>query len=573
MSNISLTDASADLTPVASSERIQALDVVRGFALIGIFLMNVEYYNRPLAELGEGLPAMTGLNWLAGWLVYVLVQGKFWTMFSLLFGMGFAVMLTRAERAQRNFIRPYLRRIAALAVFGALHHIFIWGGDILFSYAVGAVGLLVLLYGRARYILIGLILLVGLSFAPGMEGLRGVAGSLAFISVTALFLRGERWSSLFGTRLPTFSKIFVGLGAVLLLAAAAFWIMPNAPKEARIPMTIMSIVVLAIGWLSARFHDPADLRPRRLGVAMYLFPFIMMTTFGIVQYYSPVPAAAPVAHAASAPAAAYTAMVKKADGKPTAAEAAAKKTAEARESRAKQKKERQEQIARERRIYSQGTYAEAVRMRAGEFAAHAADEAGFALVIIGMFLTGSWFVRSGVMENTGANLPFFRKLALYGIPFGVGLGLLGTLIATAQTPGVEKDPYQIATGLMFLGNLPACLGYVSLIVLMLHSRGMFSRISVLAPVGRMALTNYLTHSVLGTLVFYGYGLGYWGTGRAWQVVFVAVVIFLQVLFCTWWLKRFRYGPMEWLWRCITYWRITPIRRDDIGILGSRQVLA
>ncbi|MFA6985331.1 MAG: DUF418 domain-containing protein, partial [Arenimonas sp.] len=79
--------------------------------------------------------------------------------------------------------------------------------------------------------------------------------------------------------------------------------------------------------------------------------------------------------------------------------------------------------------------------------------------------------------------------------------------------------------------------------------------------GRMALTNYLMQSVIGTLFFYGYGLGNWGMGRAWQVLFVAVVISLQLAWSHWWLARFRYGPMEWLWRAITYWRAPPMRRE------------
>ena len=142
-------DRPALSSPIASSERIQALDVVRGFALIGIFLMNIEFFNRPMHDLGQGLPTdVTGADHWAGWLIYTLVQGKFWTMFSLLFGMGFAVMLTRAERAERNFLRPYLRRIAALFAFGTIHHVLIWGGDILFSYSIGAAGLLLLLWTK-----------------------------------------------------------------------------------------------------------------------------------------------------------------------------------------------------------------------------------------------------------------------------------------------------------------------------------------------------------------------------------------------------------------------------------------
>src|SRR5215207_8542899 len=107
------------LAPIAANQRIEALDVVRGFALLGIFLMNIEYFNRTMASIGQGMPrGLTGIDWFASWFIAYFVQGKFWTIFSLLFGMGFAVMLVRAERAGREFAGMYLRRILALAVFG-----------------------------------------------------------------------------------------------------------------------------------------------------------------------------------------------------------------------------------------------------------------------------------------------------------------------------------------------------------------------------------------------------------------------------------------------------------------------
>ncbi|HEX9171174.1 MAG TPA: hypothetical protein VF861_00770 [Telluria sp.] len=128
------TPVSAPLAPVPNNERIQALDVVRGFALIGILVMNVEFFNRAVASMGSGMQSgLSGADFWISYLVRYFVAGKFWTIFSLLFGMGFAVMLTRAERAQRSFVIPYLRRIAALALFGALHGIFLFSGDILFS--------------------------------------------------------------------------------------------------------------------------------------------------------------------------------------------------------------------------------------------------------------------------------------------------------------------------------------------------------------------------------------------------------------------------------------------------------
>ena len=162
------------------------------------------------------------------------------------------------------------------------------------------------------------------------------------------------------------------------------------------------------------------------------------------------------------------------------------------------------------------------------------------------------------MANTAAHLPLFRRLATIALPLGVGLGLASSLIATHPVPGVNNG-FQFASGLMMLGNLGACLGYVSVIVLMLHGGPALSRIRVLAPFGRMALTNYLTHSVVFTTIFYGYGLGWFGIERIWQFGCVVAMVALQIPFSVWWLGRFRYGPMEWLWRAITYWKIPAMR--------------
>ena len=177
-----------------------------------------------------------------------------------------------------------------------------------------------------------------------------------------------------------------------------------------------------------------------------------------------------------------------------------------------------------------------------------------------MFLLGAWFVRSGVMENASAHLQFFRNLAVYALPVGIGLGLLSSLIAMSHTPGDRYDGWGIAVGLSTIGNLPACLGYVGLVVLMLHSRTVFARIGVLAPLGRMALTNYLTQSLICAIYFYGYAMGHWGMPRAQQVVFVLAVYAAQIAFSHWWLSRFLYGPMEWLWRGFTYWQMPQLLR-------------
>ncbi len=558
--------AAASRAPAIAQTRIESLDVVRGFALFGIFLMNIEFFNRTMSGIGEGMPqGLTGADWWASWFVAYFVQGKFWTVFSLLFGMGFAVMLTSAERAQRDFFAPYLRRILGLAVFGAAHYIFLWAGDILFSYSVGAVALMIVLYGKWKPILAALVVMVGLGMA-GMEPLFGIAGALAFVAMVSMYLRDERTFTVRGRQIPRFSMVQGVLGVVAVIAAAVLWLLPDGPKEPRIPVTVFAVILLVVARLSARFKDPKDLRALRLGASIYTLSFLIMIVLGAAQYLMPrEPDAGPPSvptSTASSDAKPQTAAgdnkttaaadTKPADAKPTDAEKAAKKKAE----RATRLAERLEARRKEVQTLSSGTYWEAVEMRARRFPDKVAGDAGFATVLLAMFLIGSWFVRSGVMENTKEHLPLFRKLALYGLPIGIGLGLLGSTITMSHTPGDNYDGFQLARGLSMLGNLPASLGYVGLVVLMLHSRSVFSHIRVLAPVGRMALSNYLLQSLICSWYFYGYGLGNWGMGRATQLGFVLVVFVLQIGLSHWWLSRYRFGPLEWVWRAFTY-RSTP----------------
>ena len=564
--------SSAPFAPVATGQRIEALDVVRGFALLGIFLMNIEWFNRPFAAFNEGIPrGITGLDWLASWFVAYFVAGKFWTIFSLLFGMGFAVMLVRAERAGRAFTKVYLRRILALAVFGALHFIYVWDGDILFSYAVGALGLLIVLYGKARPILIGCALLVGLGFIPEADAFFGVAGGLAAIGLLALYLRGERRLTWRGVSMPVFCAILLLAGVLMSIAAVVFWLLPNGPTEPRAPLSVFGPLLFITGWLSWKYFDPADKRSLRMAVSIYVFAGVAMTAMSVIQYITPDPAAAvasadqktaatvPAAKAEAASAALPASAAKAAAEKPK--KSREERAAEAKAEREKRLNEQATRKAEEIKVFSTGTYLDTLDWHARRFLDKAAGDAGFAVALVGMFLIGVWFVRSGVMEDTAGHLAFFHKLALYGLPLGIGLGVLTGFIAVSHTPGDRHDGWGIARGLLMLGNLPACLGYVGLVVTMLHSRSAFSRIRVLAPLGRMALTNYLMQSLICMAFFYGFGLGHWGMPRAQQVVFVVVVYAAQIAFSHWWLARFRYGPMEWLWRGFTYRQVPPLRID------------
>jgi uncharacterized membrane protein YeiB len=163
------------------------------------------------------------------------------------------------------------------------------------------------------------------------------------------------------------------------------------------------------------------------------------------------------------------------------------------------------------------------------------------------------------MTEPAAHLRLFRQMAWIGIPLGVGLCLLGTAIAPTHVRGGNDAQFMLGMALALIGSLPACLGYIGVVVLLLHGRRR-DWLAPLAPVGRMALSNYILQSLVGTLFFYGYGLGQWGMPRVQQLLYVLVVFALQVLLSRWWMAHFRFGPLEWLWRWATYGRRPPMRQ-------------
>ncbi|MBR7746939.1 DUF418 domain-containing protein [Undibacterium baiyunense] len=561
--------------PVQVQDRIAILDVIRGFALIGIFLMNIEFFNRSVGELSDGMPVgLSGANWLASYFVAYFVAGKFWTIFSLLFGMGFALMLMRAEEKGQDFFKPYFRRLLALAIFGLLHYIFIWPGDILFSYAIAACGLLVVLFGKARWIVLSVVALGLVAVIPALNKVGAIATALALFGVMAFLLRNEKTFMLFAKPRPIIAVILYVVGALLFLIGVTSLVVTTM-SSAR-PSLVFGLFVLLIAFVLDRAHQPKQARSWKIGSLLYTSLFLSMAIGGAAQYLGAGKTqvqAANEAQQASSTVVSASAQAKvevKAEAENAASDHASvaandsekNKASEKAENKKKEAERLQKQLEDNRRevaILSKGTYAEALAFRVREFSENWTNVAIFSVLINCMFLIGYWFVQSGIMRNTQAHLPKFKKMALLGLPCGIGLGIAGSFISTSAVPGLENDPYMFAMALIYLGNLPACLGYVGLLVLMFHSTGVFSKVKLLAPYGRMALTNYLSQSVICSVIFYSYGLGYYGMQRAHQVAVVAIVVVLQILFSHWWLSKFRYGPMEWLWRAITYWKLPALK--------------
>ncbi|MCC2957133.1 DUF418 domain-containing protein [Massilia sp. IC2-477] len=517
--------------PPFPTHRIDALDVLRGFALVGICLVNVEFFNRPVAESGAGMaPGLHGLDWFAAWVVAYFVSGKFWTIFSLLFGMGFAVMLERARTKGRPFLPAYRRRIAALLVFGLLHHSLLWSGDILISYAIGALFLLLALFARGRWLLFAIVCCMALSLLPApWRELNGLALPLAFVGLVALYLRGKPGE-------PGFALAMIIPGALILLAALVLVLQGS---EGAPMLAVAGSILLALGLLARRRGGEGHGRLWRAGIAIFVLSFGFLVAEGGLRYFS--------AGSPSLGPAASTAI----DGREVDQDTA----------RSLRHRELVQRIAEERKVLTQGSYAQAVAMRVGHLRERLRDEAGFSIVLVGVFLVGVWCVRSGMVTEPVRWQSLLRRLAWIGLPLGIGVGLAGSLVATARPPGVDDQGWDFAYGLLMLGSLPASFGYMAALLLLLQRRPGLAR--VFAPLGRMALSNYLMQSLVLSLLFYAHGAGLWGIGRAAQVGVALALCALQAWLSAWWLRRHRYGPMEWLWRAFTYLRL-PERRPSVN---------
>ncbi len=132
--------------PVSSKERVIILDSLRGFALLGICLANYPEFSLFTFQPADVVTSMptAAVDRMVRYLLYFLVDGKFYTIFSLLFGIGFSIILANAQKKQVNGFRIFYRRMTVLALFGFVHLMFIWSGDILLLYAL--VGMLLPLF-------------------------------------------------------------------------------------------------------------------------------------------------------------------------------------------------------------------------------------------------------------------------------------------------------------------------------------------------------------------------------------------------------------------------------------------
>lgn len=432
----------AQLTPMPPQQRLPALDALRGFALLGIFLMNIEFFAKPLQDIGaDGIdPGLHGIDWWADALVYFFVQGKFWTLFSLLFGIGFGVMLARANASGRAFVPLYLRRSLVLLGIGLVHALLIWSGDILVSYAIGA------------------LLLLGFHLAR-----RAWRGAL----------------------------------------------------ERKPPAQVAPLEPEVLGVL---------------GIGSYSLVLAMLLLGALMVQVSPKPA----------------------PDSPEAIQALHEKA----ENKAHDERERAIAIA----AYRDDGYAQATRQRAIDTREQMQQLPLFLPMLLGVFALGAGIARTSILHRPQEHTALLRGVRNLGLPLGFALTGLSVALGTASSDADFGAKYAVQVASFNAGALLLSLSYAAAFLSALQTRFGATLQNALAPAGRMALSNYLSQSLLASLLFYHYGFGWWGhVGRAAQVLLVFAVFALQLQLSRWWLARFRFGPVEWLWRSLTYLESQPMR--------------
>jgi uncharacterized protein len=395
--------------PIAASERILYIDILRGMALFGILAANMRGFNAPPDVYGNIKVLFHGTaDMIAQGFIDIFIQGKFVTLFSFLFGLGFAVQMTRAEARGAKFMSFYPRRLAALALFGFIHGIVIWWGDILLTYALAG-ALLLSFRKRAQKTLLWW---------------AGSIASLPILVVSGIFIAG----------------------------------------------------------LIGRYHPgnkPPDMAKIQSVIAIYSHgsvPQILKENFVVWK----------------------------------------------------------EELS----------------------------ATGFAAYALFLFLLGMWVWRSGLLDRLSEAKPMLKRVCFWCLGIGIPLNVFVTLANLRPSTGHPTVIGYFAGILQFPAMHILSAGYASGLAVLIQSTAWRKRLTPFAAVGRMALTDYLTQSVLCTLFFYNYTTGLYGrVGPAIDLIPTVVLYGSQVVFSNWWLARFRFGPMEWLWRGMTYGHLPPMRKE------------
>ena len=177
----------------------------------------------------------------------------------------------------------------------------------------------------------------------------------------------------------------------------------------------------------------------------------------------------------------------------------------------------------------------------------------------GLMLMGMALFRWGVLTGRRAR-SFYVGMAIAGLAIGLPVVSVGVVQNFAHNWSMAYSQFGLGAQANYWGSLFVSAAYIGLLMLFARSRILPWLKNALAAVGRTALTNYLLQTILATAIFYGHGLGLFGSvERVGQIGIVVAIWAFQLVASPLWLRYYRFGPFEWLWRSLSYWRLQPMR--------------
>ena len=214
-------------------------------------------------------------------------------------------------------------------------------------------------------------------------------------------------------------------------------------------------------------------------------------------------------------------------------------------------------VADANRICAKGTYLEILRFRIAELPAILPLHIEIFPRTLALFGFGILAWRTGLLTEPERNQTQLRALMIGGLLFGFAIAAFDQLgwIASWRALG------PIRWALPNLGTTLLAFGYAATVLLGMQSQLIRRLLGPMAAMGRMAFTNYITQSVIFGWIYYGYGLGLFGKTGIGEAVLIGLAVYaLQIFVSVLWLKSFRFGPLEWLWRSLMYGRYQAMRR-------------
>jgi len=464
------SEVAASPGPVPEENRLDSLDLLRGFAILGILFVNMHFFAMPMMEAvaGVGLHDMAVRDQLAWGFVKVFCEFKFVSTFSILFGAGMIMQLMRSERSgSHGFARRYFRRILVLALFGAIHAFLLWYGDILLFYAV--IGSLVFL----------------LRNASARTLIRIAAGLIAFsvfvqmtcTGVQVLVESAESASAIAST----------GTEPDSLLTNSA----DDTSKSSTQPGAEFADEMRASG------HPAIALLIESQGD-----PFSDAWTEG-------------------------------------------------------------ETIA-----YRDGPFIDAFVYRAISYLQIVVFSLfGFGWHVAAMFLIGAALMKLDFFSPS--RRPLQGRIAMIGLASGLPIELLHGWLAF-EVSGEVTASHIVLNGMHVVGAVALCLGYVGSAAWLSSALSLRWLHYPVRCVGRMALTTYIGSTAAATLLMYWWGLRWFGDVGMFDQVIIALCIYAGLAaFSAVWLTAFRFGPLEWVWRSLTYRRFQPILKGSSHARSER----